>query len=134
MALPCVPLQDEIFHVPQTQEYCIGHFSHWDPKITTFPGLYIAGVASAWAARAARVAIEALASGQAVSVDIPWVSKTWAWNLPITCRCLVGLLSVYLLIMPVCSALDVNVISRTQPVLRRHCAGSTSPFSLPAST
>ncbi|EQC39896.1 hypothetical protein SDRG_02553 [Saprolegnia diclina VS20] len=36
---------DEIFHVPQTQQYCMGHWDTWDPKITTFPGLYVAGVA-----------------------------------------------------------------------------------------
>jgi len=31
---------DEVFHVPQAQRYCNGRFSEWDPKITTFPGLY----------------------------------------------------------------------------------------------
>ncbi|RLN44325.1 hypothetical protein BBJ29_009698 [Phytophthora kernoviae] len=35
------PYMDEIFHVPQTQKYCNGHFDEWDPKITTFPGLYL---------------------------------------------------------------------------------------------
>lgn len=39
------PLQDEIFHVRQTQQYCRGDFAHWDPKITTFPGLYLLGSA-----------------------------------------------------------------------------------------
>jgi len=29
----------QIFHIPQCQQYCRGNFSHWDPKITTFPGL-----------------------------------------------------------------------------------------------
>ncbi len=29
--------------MPQTQRYCAGDFAHWDPKITTFPGLYVAG-------------------------------------------------------------------------------------------
>ena len=32
---------DEIFHVPQAQKYCLGKFDEWDPKITTFPGLYL---------------------------------------------------------------------------------------------
>uniref|UniRef100_K3W7E6 Dol-P-Glc:Glc(2)Man(9)GlcNAc(2)-PP-Dol alpha-1,2-glucosyltransferase n=1 Tax=Globisporangium ultimum (strain ATCC 200006 / CBS 805.95 / DAOM BR144) TaxID=431595 RepID=K3W7E6_GLOUD len=32
---------DEIFHIPQTQKYCAGRFEEWDPKITTFPGLYV---------------------------------------------------------------------------------------------
>ncbi|GME88419.1 transferase activity protein [[Candida] boidinii] len=31
---------DEIFHIPQAQEYCIGNFDHWNDKITTPPGLY----------------------------------------------------------------------------------------------
>ena len=35
------PYMDEIFHIPQAQHYCQGHFFHWDPKITTFPGLYL---------------------------------------------------------------------------------------------
>jgi alpha-1,2-glucosyltransferase len=38
--LPCAT-QDEIFHAPQTQKYCQGRLSEWDPKITTFPGLYL---------------------------------------------------------------------------------------------
>uniref|UniRef100_A0A7R9U9B9 Dol-P-Glc:Glc(2)Man(9)GlcNAc(2)-PP-Dol alpha-1,2-glucosyltransferase n=1 Tax=Pinguiococcus pyrenoidosus TaxID=172671 RepID=A0A7R9U9B9_9STRA len=38
---------DEIFHAAQTQQYCEGDFTTWDPKITTFPGLYYAGLASA---------------------------------------------------------------------------------------
>lgn len=31
---------DEIFHVPQSDRYCRGILD-WDPKITTFPGLYL---------------------------------------------------------------------------------------------
>ncbi|ETV98407.1 hypothetical protein H310_08574 [Aphanomyces invadans] len=34
---------DEVFHFPQTQRYCEGRWDVWDPKITTFPGLYIVG-------------------------------------------------------------------------------------------
>eukprot|EP00968_Pinguiococcus_pyrenoidosus_P011035 scaffold878_cov271-Pinguiococcus_pyrenoidosus.AAC.38 len=41
------PYMDEIFHAAQTQQYCEGDFTTWDPKITTFPGLYYAGLASA---------------------------------------------------------------------------------------
>mmetsp|Transcript_62273 Transcript_62273/g.197164 ORF Transcript_62273/g.197164 Transcript_62273/m.197164 type:complete len:478 (+) Transcript_62273:1843-3276(+) len=37
------PYMDEVFHVPQTQEYCRGNLSAWNPKITTFPGLYLVG-------------------------------------------------------------------------------------------
>lgn len=32
--------QDEIFHIPQSQQYCLNNFDHWDTKITTFPGIY----------------------------------------------------------------------------------------------
>ncbi|KAI0308030.1 alpha-2-glucosyltransferase Alg10 [Multifurca ochricompacta] len=35
------PYMDEPFHIPQVQAYCNGDWSHWDPKITTPPGLYI---------------------------------------------------------------------------------------------
>lgn len=35
---------DEIFHIPQAQKYCAGNFKHWDPKITTPPGLYLVSV------------------------------------------------------------------------------------------
>ena len=35
------PYMDEIFHIPQAQNYCVGNLSHWDAKITTLPGLYI---------------------------------------------------------------------------------------------
>ncbi|KAL3317170.1 glucosyltransferase [Cichlidogyrus casuarinus] len=34
---------DEIFHVNQTKAYLAGNWSHWDPMITTPPGLYILG-------------------------------------------------------------------------------------------
>ena len=36
---------DEIFHVPQVQEYFRGNWKHWDPMITTPPGLYAVTVA-----------------------------------------------------------------------------------------
>ncbi|XP_065630702.1 dol-P-Glc:Glc(2)Man(9)GlcNAc(2)-PP-Dol alpha-1,2-glucosyltransferase isoform X4 [Quercus suber] len=34
------PYMDEIFHIPQAQQYCIANFRSWDPMITTPPGLY----------------------------------------------------------------------------------------------
>jgi len=34
-------IQDEVFHVGQVQQYCRGNYWHWDPKITTPPGLYV---------------------------------------------------------------------------------------------
>jgi alpha-1,2-glucosyltransferase len=45
------PYMDEIFHVPQTRRLCERGFpaglqgDSWDPKITTFPGLYVLGAA-----------------------------------------------------------------------------------------
>lgn len=51
---PAACLQDEPFHVPQTQAYCAGRWGEWDPKITTFPGLYLVGVAWAAALRLVR--------------------------------------------------------------------------------
>ncbi|MCL7039796.1 hypothetical protein MKW94_016056, partial [Papaver nudicaule] len=32
------PYMDEIFHIPQAQQYCKGNFRSWDPMITTPPG------------------------------------------------------------------------------------------------
>ncbi|KAG2242485.1 hypothetical protein Bca52824_095669 [Brassica carinata] len=34
-------LLDEIFHVPQAQQYCNGNLRSWDPMITTPPGLNV---------------------------------------------------------------------------------------------
>ncbi|KAI5634623.1 DIE2/ALG10 family domain-containing protein [Phthorimaea operculella] len=31
---------DELFHIPQGLQFCQRNFTHWDPKITTLPGLY----------------------------------------------------------------------------------------------
>jgi len=39
------PYMDEIFHVPQAQQYCRGDFWKWDPMITTPPGLYYVSLA-----------------------------------------------------------------------------------------
>ncbi|GFQ07333.1 dol-p-glc:glc(2)man(9)glcnac(2)-pp-dol alpha-1 2-glucosyltransferase [Phtheirospermum japonicum] len=39
------PYMDEIFHVPQAQQYCGGNFRSWDPMITTPPGLYFLSLA-----------------------------------------------------------------------------------------
>lgn len=39
------PYMDEIFHVPQAQQYCKGNFTSWDPMITTPPGLYCISLA-----------------------------------------------------------------------------------------
>ncbi|KAH1241823.1 Dol-P-Glc:Glc(2)Man(9)GlcNAc(2)-PP-Dol alpha-1,2-glucosyltransferase [Glycine max] len=39
------PYMDEIFHIPQAQQYCKGKFGSWDPMITTPPGLYYLSLA-----------------------------------------------------------------------------------------
>ncbi|KAF6137773.1 hypothetical protein GIB67_040481 [Kingdonia uniflora] len=39
------PYMDEIFHIPQAQQYCRGNFRSWDPMITTPPGLYYISLA-----------------------------------------------------------------------------------------
>ena len=44
------PYMDEVFHVPQARRFCDGDFAHWDPKITTFPGLYLASAVPSWVA------------------------------------------------------------------------------------
>jgi alpha-1,2-glucosyltransferase len=58
---PCP--QDEPFHVPQTQRYCEGRWGEWDPKITTFPGLYLFGTAAARAVGAAQRLLPSLVPG-----------------------------------------------------------------------
>ncbi|KAJ5176003.1 Dol-P-Glc:Glc(2)Man(9)GlcNAc(2)-PP-Dol alpha-1-2-glucosyltransferase [Penicillium canariense] len=35
------PYLDEVFHVPQAQAYWAHNWTHWDPKLTTPPGLYL---------------------------------------------------------------------------------------------
>lgn len=45
-------VQDEPFHVPMARHYCAGNLTAWDPKITTFPGLYVIGAAYAHASAA----------------------------------------------------------------------------------
>ncbi|KAJ1394393.1 Alpha-2-glucosyltransferase Alg10 [Sesbania bispinosa] len=37
---------DEIFHIPQAQQYCRGNFRSWDPMITTPPGLFMNDILS----------------------------------------------------------------------------------------
>ncbi|TYZ62605.1 hypothetical protein PybrP1_002365 [[Pythium] brassicae (nom. inval.)] len=44
------PYMDEVFHIPQTQQYCNGDFVTWDSKITTLPGLYLVATLYAHAA------------------------------------------------------------------------------------
>jgi len=58
------PYMDEPFHVPQAQRYCAGELASWDPKITTFPGLYLVAAPYGLLLARARAALGALgASG-----------------------------------------------------------------------
>lgn len=60
--IPHLPTtQDEPFHVAQTQAYCRGEWTSWDPKITTPPGLYAVGVATAGVLRALDAALRSYA-------------------------------------------------------------------------
>ena len=58
---------DEVFHVPQAKHFCAGRFHVWDPKITTFPGLYLlaSSVASVSSFVASAAQAAALAAAQA---------------------------------------------------------------------
>mmetsp|Transcript_27764 Transcript_27764/g.61263 ORF Transcript_27764/g.61263 Transcript_27764/m.61263 type:complete len:468 (-) Transcript_27764:61-1464(-) len=56
------PYMDEEFHVRQTATYCRGDFFTWDPKITTFPGLYLIAAALAPLMREAAVIAGALST------------------------------------------------------------------------
>eukprot|EP00971_Amphidinium_carterae_P016289 321208-Amphidinium_carterae.1 len=58
VVFPC--LQE--FHVRQTATYCRGDFFTWDPKITTFPGLYLIAAALAPLMREAAVIAGALST------------------------------------------------------------------------
>ena len=71
MVRPCdapliLSLQDEPFHVRQTQQYCRGDYGAWDPKITTFPGLYVFG--TGWG-RAAAALLQLVPNAQ-VSLEL----------------------------------------------------------------
>eukprot|EP00051_Salpingoeca_urceolata_P011421 m.141451 g.141451 ORF g.141451 m.141451 type:complete len:138 (-) comp17115_c0_seq6:75-488(-) len=77
------PLQDEIFHVPQTNLYCRGNFSYWDPMITTLPGTYV--VAAGALKMAAAVTAQAVGHGH-TDADL-WCSTTFlrATNIAYSC-------------------------------------------------
>ncbi|KFZ13734.1 hypothetical protein V501_03576 [Pseudogymnoascus sp. VKM F-4519 (FW-2642)] len=52
------PYMDEIFHIPQAQQYCASDFYTWDPKLTTPPGLYAFSLLLKAATRAGCTAAE----------------------------------------------------------------------------
>lgn len=62
------PYMDEIFHVPQAQQYCRGHFDSYDPKITTPPGLYL--VTFVW------LKLNSVLTGKQLNCDISDLRKT----------------------------------------------------------
>jgi alpha-1,2-glucosyltransferase len=77
------PYLDEVFHVPQAQAYWDHKWFHWDPKITTPPGLYIWSYVLCAAALALRgspkeLNAEALRATNvaAAAVFLPWRLQT----------------------------------------------------------
>ena len=71
-------MQDEPFHVPQTQRYCAGRWREWDPKITTFPGLYLFGAALGRLVHAVQRLVVPLLSGGAPPAPSPALCGTAA--------------------------------------------------------
>ena len=72
----CGVAQDEPFHVRQTRQYCEGNWDDWDPKITTFPGLYLAGVG--YARLLQLVSALWRASAVSSSPDVPSSASAWS--------------------------------------------------------
>ncbi|GIJ98613.1 glucosyltransferase [Aspergillus viridinutans] len=77
------PYLDEVFHVPQAQAYWDHKWFHWDPKITTPPGLYVWSYVLCAAALALRgspteLNAEALRATNvaAAAVFLPWRLQT----------------------------------------------------------
>ncbi|KAK6244875.1 hypothetical protein QUC31_011284 [Theobroma cacao] len=92
------PYMDEIFHIPQAQQYCNGNFRSWDPMITTPPGLYYLSL----------VHVAALFPGNyflQLASSFPEVCSTAAL------RSLNGVLAV------LCSILVYEIITHLRPAL-----------------
>ena len=64
-------MQDEVYHVRQTQRFCTGSLQY-DPMITTFPGVYVVGVIWSQALRLISWALALLYS----TPPLPMVSVT----------------------------------------------------------
>ncbi|KAL5549970.1 hypothetical protein UlMin_000146 [Ulmus minor] len=92
------PYMDEIFHIPQAQQYCKANFTSWDPMITTPPGLYILSLAHV------AFLFPGMSQLRAAS-SIPELCST-----PIL-RSINGVLAV------VCSVLVYEIITRLRPAL-----------------
>lgn len=77
------PYLDEAFHVPQAQAYWAHRWTHWDPKITTPPGLYLwsyllCGAMLAVRGSPTQVDAESLRTSNvaATAVLLPWRLQT----------------------------------------------------------
>lgn len=77
------PYLDEAFHVPQAQAYWAHRWTHWDPKITTPPGLYLwsyllCGTMLAVRGSPTKVDAESLRTSNvaAAAVLLPWRLQT----------------------------------------------------------
>ncbi|KAI5679133.1 hypothetical protein M9H77_10083 [Catharanthus roseus] len=92
------PYMDEIFHVPQTQQYCKGNFRSWDPMITTPPGLYIVSLAH----------VACLFPGLIFMNAAPSFSKTCTTSI---LRSTNGVLAIF------CSILIYELITHLRPAL-----------------
>eukprot|EP00884_Botryococcus_braunii_P015446 jgi/Botrbrau1/2585/Bobra.145_1s0013.1 len=68
------PYMDEVFHVPQTIRYCEADYGAWDPKITTFPGLYVFG---AGLARGLHSLLELFRPSSLVNPQLAGIRSPW---------------------------------------------------------
>jgi alpha-1,2-glucosyltransferase len=71
------------------QQYCRGDFVSWDPKITTFPGLYYLGVLYAWLSSLllswAGATLVSVSTGRAVATDLlQTLSAVWLYTCSLT--------------------------------------------------
>ncbi|KAJ4788262.1 hypothetical protein LUZ62_017106 [Rhynchospora pubera] len=89
------PYMDEIFHIPQAQQYCKGNFRSWDPMITTPPGLY--GLSLAY--------IASLFPGK------------WFFNLPDLCTIPI-LRSTNVVLAILCSILVRDIVMHLRPGMK----------------
>ncbi|XP_021835936.2 dol-P-Glc:Glc(2)Man(9)GlcNAc(2)-PP-Dol alpha-1,2-glucosyltransferase isoform X2 [Spinacia oleracea] len=105
---------DEIFHIPQVQQYCKGNFRSWDPMITTPPGLYYLSLAH----------IASLFPGMI------WVQRISSFS----DLCSTAILrSVNGALAIVCSILIYEIITQLKPALdRRKAALNTKNYFLSA--
>uniref|UniRef100_A0A803LT21 Dol-P-Glc:Glc(2)Man(9)GlcNAc(2)-PP-Dol alpha-1,2-glucosyltransferase n=1 Tax=Chenopodium quinoa TaxID=63459 RepID=A0A803LT21_CHEQI len=94
---------DEIFHIPQVQQYCKGNFKSWDPMITTPPGLYYLSLAH----------IASLFPGMLL---LQWISSFTDLCSTAILRSVNGALAV------ICSILIYEIIIQLRPALDRRKA------------